>query len=100
MSLKVLPAAFFCLLLTTGCRDTANVERTAASVDIVRLNEAGTIMAANTVGISGPGWGGSHRITWLIEEGTRVTAGDTLILFDGILVGIIMNTASALNIIF
>ncbi len=82
MSHKVLLVAFLCSLLTTGCRDIAKVERSHVQADVIRLNEAGTIKAANTVGINGPGWGGNNRITWLIDEGTRVAAGDTLIRFD------------------
>ncbi len=55
----------------------------AETADIInRLNEAGTLVAANTLAANGPGWGGSHRITWIIPEGTRVVEGDTLVLFD------------------
>ncbi|MCB1182314.1 HlyD family efflux transporter periplasmic adaptor subunit, partial [bacterium] len=46
------------------------------------LHEAGTVIAANTVAMDSPGWGGSQRITWLVAEGTRVVPGDTLVRFD------------------
>ena len=49
---------------------------------LARLSEAGTIMAANTVEVNGPGWGGNQRVTWMIPEGTLVTVGDSLIFFD------------------
>ena len=82
MPLRLLLATFFCLLFAAGCREEASVQTTTTADNITRLNEAGTIMAANTLGVNGPGWGGSQRITWIIPEGTRVTKGDTLVRFD------------------
>ncbi len=82
MPVRILLATLLCLGLTAGCRDEAAAPAADVANSIARLNEAGTIMAANTVGVNGPGWGGSQRITWIIAEGTRVAKGDTLVRFD------------------
>ena len=81
MRFRALPVAVLCLLLATGCRDTITVETPETIDSITHLNEAGTIKAANTIVVNGPGWG-SNRIKWIISEGMRVTEGDTLIRFD------------------
>ena len=72
------------LLLTVaaGCREPGASRTVIADDNIARLSEAGTVVAANTVTVSGPAWGGSQRINWLIAEGARVAPGDTLIRFD------------------
>lgn len=82
MNQKRLLALLLCLLLTPGCKTPDSTPPPDASTTITHLNEAGTIAAANTVTVNGPGWGGSQRIQWLIDEGTMVAKGDTVILFD------------------
>ncbi len=80
---KLLLKAILCLLLIAGCRETTTVQTSAVDDSIIRLSEAGTIIAANTIIVSGPSsWGSSQRITWLIDEGAQVAEGDTLILFE------------------
>ncbi len=46
------------------------------------LNESGTIMAANSVEILSPTWGGSHNIQFMAPEGLTVAEGDTVLIFD------------------
>ncbi|MEN8006873.1 MAG: HlyD family efflux transporter periplasmic adaptor subunit [Candidatus Krumholzibacteriota bacterium] len=82
MSPKTLQTVIICLLLTPGCKEPDSIRHPDATTPVTHLNEAGTIAAANTVTMNGPGWGGGQRINWLIPEGTRVVHGDTLIRFD------------------
>jgi multidrug efflux pump subunit AcrA (membrane-fusion protein) len=85
MPSKPLPVLVFCLTLcllaNSGCEDPDPEQTQSLSNSLTTLNEAGTIAAANTVAVNGPGWR-SHRITWLIPEGTQVAPGDTIIRFD------------------
>ena len=71
------------ILSLAGCRSEAPSEAAPAADDaLTSLNETGFIVAANTVEVTSPDWGSSHRITWLIPEGMQVEAGDTVLTFD------------------
>ena len=84
MASRPLIVLLLCVLgVLAGCRaEQPATSLSAAAAGVERLNEAGTLVASNTVTMNGPGWGGSQRITWLIAEGTQVAPGDTLIRFD------------------
>jgi multidrug resistance efflux pump len=71
-----------CLLLVSGCRESAPDRAQVVHDTLTQLNEAGFITAANTIGVSSPNWGGNQRITWMISEGVHVDTGDTVVAFD------------------
>lgn len=78
-----MPAALFVLLFVAGCGEAPTTDMTGeAGVFLDALHETGSIMAASSVEVLSPSWGGSHHINWMIDEGIRVTAGDTVIVFD------------------
>jgi HlyD family secretion protein len=77
------PALLVLLGLMCAC-DTpqpGSVEVTRGPFGI-RLVEAGTIQAVNSTTISTPRLRNQLQVQTLIEEGTRVEAGDTLLTFD------------------
>ena len=71
------------LLLLAACQrespPTATVER--GDFDIV-LREAGAVSAVNSVTIATPRLRVQLQVMWLIDEGTMVEPGDTLVIFD------------------
>ncbi len=48
----------------------------------VRLHEAATVSAVNSTTVSAPRLRTQLQVQWLIEEGTQVEKGDTLLIFD------------------
>ncbi len=48
----------------------------------IRLNEAATVSAVNSTTVSAPRLRIQLQVQWLIEEGTQVEKGDTLLIFD------------------
>ena len=70
------------LLGLVGCRDVPSEAPLPPERALTSLHETGFIVAANNVEVTSPNWGSSHRITWLIPEGTLVAAGDTVLTFE------------------
>jgi HlyD family secretion protein len=79
------PALRFLLLalLLAGCGKEAppSVEVTLQPFEI-RLTEAGTVQAVNSTTISTPRLRNQLQVQFLVDEGTSVEKGDTLITFD------------------
>lgn len=70
-------------LLLAGCGTEAppTVEVTLQPFEI-RLTEAGTVQAVNSTTISTPRLRNQLQVQFLVDEGTSVEKGDTLITFD------------------
>ncbi|MFH2052227.1 MAG: HlyD family efflux transporter periplasmic adaptor subunit [bacterium] len=84
MTLRLLLLAPFLTFTLAGCRDEAVTPGTASiPPPRTELYEAGEIVAATTIPVnSPPSWGGGQRILRMIPEGTIVSPGDTLLVFD------------------
>jgi len=76
---------FASILLLAACGSssqgitTATVER--APLDVT-LTIQGELEAVRSVSVSAPQLGGPAKVTWVVDEGSRVAEGDELIRFD------------------
>ncbi len=84
MTHRLLLSAAFLTAALAGCRDAAVPPGPAPSpLQRTVQYEAGEIVAASTIPVnSPPSWGGGQRILRMIPEGTIVSPGDTLLVFD------------------
>ena len=70
------------LLGLAGCREPATQNAPDHGAERDGLYETGTIIAAHSVEVLSPNWGGSHYINFMAPEGMHVSAGDTVLVFD------------------
>lgn len=88
---RSVPARLLALLALVGagaflnlaCRDSSvPVVKAERGVFEIRLKEAGTINAVNSVSVGVPKLRMNMQILWLADEGDMVEQGDTLVIFD------------------
>ncbi len=76
----------FLLLLATGCFGGGDGEIPTAEVAtgpfVITLSIPGELKATKSVALSAPDLPGQAKVTWVIEEGSRVEAGAELLRFD------------------
>lgn len=81
--LRAAATAALLALVLVACRESSVPTVTARrGVFEIRLKEAGTVMAVNSIAVGVPKLRMNLQILWLLEEGTDVDVGDTLVVFD------------------